>query len=200
MWLAYFFNLLSLLFVVCSLSLSSKFSKQMLIPLPLVGFQGQISGCSDSLWGKTSHLWTKPSIKLRRMDGTNTINSFSHSDLITDDGQKLNNWALTLCTILLGSDAQLWLTLWDPMESSPPDCSVHGFSWQEYYSGLQSNKCCCCCIAAVVSDSVWPRRRQPTRLPRPWDSPGKSTGVGCHCLLWKSNEYSSWNRCLRQNW
>ena len=25
--------------------------------------------------------------------------------------------------------------------------------------------------------------RQPTRLPRPWDSPGKNTGVGCHCLL-----------------
>ena len=24
---------------------------------------------------------------------------------------------------------------------------------------------------------------QPTRLPRPWDSPGKNTGVGCHCLL-----------------
>ena len=28
-----------------------------------------------------------------------------------------------------------------------------------------------------------PHRRQPTRLPRPWDSPGKSTGVGCHFLL-----------------
>ena len=26
-----------------------------------------------------------------------------------------------------------------------------------------------------------PHRRQPTRLPRPWDSPGKNTGVGCHC-------------------
>ena len=26
-------------------------------------------------------------------------------------------------------------------------------------------------------------RRQPTRLPRPWDSPGKDTGVGCHFLL-----------------
>ena len=26
-------------------------------------------------------------------------------------------------------------------------------------------------------------RRQPMRLPRPWDSPGKNTGVGCHCLL-----------------
>ena len=28
-----------------------------------------------------------------------------------------------------------------------------------------------------------PKTRQPTRLPRPWDSPGKSTGVGCHVLL-----------------
>ena len=34
-----------------------------------------------------------------------------------------------------------------------------------------------------MSDSVQPRRRQPTRLPRPWDSPGKNTGVGCHFLL-----------------
>ena len=36
---------------------------------------------------------------------------------------------------------------------------------------------------SVVSDSVRPHRRQPTRLPRPWDSPGKDTGVGCHFLL-----------------
>ena len=34
-----------------------------------------------------------------------------------------------------------------------------------------------------MSDSVWPHRRQPTRLPRPWDPPGKNTGVGCHFLL-----------------
>ena len=34
-----------------------------------------------------------------------------------------------------------------------------------------------------MSDSVWPHRQQPTRLPRPWDSPGKNTGVGCHFLL-----------------
>ena len=34
-----------------------------------------------------------------------------------------------------------------------------------------------------MSDSVRPHRRQPTRLPRPWDSPGKNTGVGCHFLL-----------------
>ena len=34
-----------------------------------------------------------------------------------------------------------------------------------------------------MSDSVWPHRRQPSRLPHPWDSPGKNTGVGCHFLL-----------------
>ena len=37
--------------------------------------------------------------------------------------------------------------------------------------------------AAVVSNSVQPPRRQPTRLPRPWASPGKNSGVGCHFLL-----------------
>ena len=34
-----------------------------------------------------------------------------------------------------------------------------------------------------MSNSVRPHRRQPTRLPCPWDSPGKNTGVGCHFLL-----------------
>ena len=34
-----------------------------------------------------------------------------------------------------------------------------------------------------MSDSVRPHRRQPTRLPRPCDSPGKNAGVGCHFLL-----------------
>ena len=34
-----------------------------------------------------------------------------------------------------------------------------------------------------MSDSVGPQRWQPTRLPYPWDSPGKNTGVGCHFLL-----------------
>ena len=34
-----------------------------------------------------------------------------------------------------------------------------------------------------MSDSVRPQRQQLTRLPRPWDSPGKNTGVGCNFLL-----------------
>ena len=36
---------------------------------------------------------------------------------------------------------------------------------------------------SVVSDSLRPHGLQPTMLLHPWDSPGKSTGVGCHFLL-----------------
>ena len=36
---------------------------------------------------------------------------------------------------------------------------------------------------SVVSDSSWPHGLQPSRLLHLWDLPGKSTGVGCHCLL-----------------
>ena len=34
-----------------------------------------------------------------------------------------------------------------------------------------------------MSDSLRPHRQKPTRLPHPWDSPSKNTGVGCHFLL-----------------
>ena len=61
-------------------------------------------------------------------------------------------------------------------------------TWPNWY--FLTNKallccCCCCCCwgASVVSDSVGPHRRQPTRLSGSWDSPGKNTGVGCHFLL-----------------
>ena len=53
-----------------------------------------------------------------------------------------------------------------------------------------------CCLPKMESQSaaaaakslqscptLWLHRRQPTRLPRPWDSPGKNTGVGCYFLL-----------------
>ena len=63
-----------------------------------------------------------------------------------------------------------------------------GFSRQEHWSGLplpcpmhESDKWKW--SRSVVSNSVRPHRRQPTRLPRPWDSPGKNTGVGCHFPL-----------------
>ena len=49
-----------------------------------------------------------------------------------------------------------------------------------------------CYVASVVSDSVRPHRRQPTRLPCPWDSPGKNTAVGCHFLLQCMKVESEW--------
>jgi len=60
-------------------------------------------------------------------------------------------------------------------------------SWEKKRSKRQRRKrkiCPCCCqVTSVVSDSVRPHGLQPTRLLRPWDSPGKNTGVGCHFLL-----------------
>ena len=63
-----------------------------------------------------------------------------------------------------------------------------GFSRQEHWSGLpfptpmhESEKWKWSC--SVVSDSSRPHGLQPTRLLCPWDFSGKSTGVGCHCLL-----------------
>ena len=41
-----------------------------------------------------------------------------------------------------------------------------------------------------MSDSVLPLRRQPTRLLCPWDFPGNSTGVGCHCLFPRLQEFA----------
>ena len=63
-----------------------------------------------------------------------------------------------------------------------------GFSRQEHWSGLsfpspvhESEKWKW--MRSVMSVFMWPHRWQPTRLPHPWDFPGKSSGVGCHCLL-----------------
>ena len=57
----------------------------------------------------------------------------------------------------------------------PP--SIRVFSNESFYFSSVQISC------SVVSDSVRPHRRQPTRLPCPWDSLGKNTGVGCYFLL-----------------
>ena len=63
-------------------------------------------------------------------------------------------------------------------------CEEKGLHSIIFFTHLSLISCCCCCeVASVVSDSVRLHRRQPTRLPRPWDSPGKNTGVGCHFLF-----------------
>ena len=76
------------------------------------------------------------------------------------------------------------------MDCSLPGSSIHGIfqarvlEWGAIAFSARVSCCCCCClVASVMSDSVRPHRRQPTRLPRRWDSPGKNTGVACHFLL-----------------
>ena len=49
---------------------------------------------------------------------------------------------------------------------------------------------CCCWVNSFVSDSVRCYRRQPTRLPHPWDPPGKNTGVGTYNSLHFANPKS----------
>jgi len=83
------------------------------------------------------------------------------------------------------SRVRLCATPWTAAHQAPLSL---GFSRQEHWSGLpfpppmhESEKWKW--SRSVVSDSSRPHGLQPTRLLRPWDFPGKSTGVGCHCLL-----------------
>ena len=81
-------------------------------------------------------------------------------------------------------------TLCDPTDGSPPGSPVPGILQATHWSGLpfpspmhESEKWKW--SRSVVSSSSQPHVLQPTRLLHPWDFPGKSTGVGCHCLLHK---------------
>ena len=89
--------------------------------------------------------------------------------------------------LLLSRFNNVWLCV-------TPETAAHqaplflGFSRQEHWSGLpfpspmhESEKWKW--SRSVMSDSSWPHELQPTRLLRPWGFPGKSIGVGCHCLL-----------------
>ena len=94
-------------------------------------------------------------------------------------------WAFSRCTCCRFSRVRLCATPQTAAHQAPPSL---GFSRQEHWSGLpfpspmrdsEKRKG----SRSVVSDSERPRGLQPTRLLCPWDFPGNSTGVGCHCLL-----------------
>ena len=83
------------------------------------------------------------------------------------------------------SRVRLCVTPWTAAHQAPPSL---GFSRQEHWSGLPfpspmhaSEKWKW--RRSVVSNPQRPRGQQPSRLLHPWGFPGKSTGVGCHCLL-----------------
>ena len=100
----------------------------------------------------------------------------------------IENWILSFISAAAAKSPQLCLTLCDPIDGSPPGSPSLGFSRQEHWSGLpfpfpmhESEKWKR--SHSVISDFSRPHGLQPTRLLHPWDFPGKSTGVGCHCLL-----------------
>ena len=81
---------------------------------------------------------------------------------------------------------QSCLTLCDPIDGSPTGSPVHGILQArtlEWVAISFSNAWKWKWSHSVVSNSPWPHGPQPSRLLHPWDFPGKSTGVGCHCLL-----------------
>ena len=91
-------------------------------------------------------------------------------------------------------------TLCNPIDGSPPVSPIPGIlqartlEWVAIsFSNHESEKWKW--SRSVVSNSSRPHGLQPTRLLRPWDFPGKSTGVGCHCLL-LSCFLSSTNECM----
>ena len=79
-------------------------------------------------------------------------------------------------------------TLCDPIDGSPPGSPVPGIlqegilEWVPLPSPMHESEKWKW-SRSVMSESSRPHGPQPTRLLRPWDFPGKSTGVGCHCLL-----------------
>ena len=94
-------------------------------------------------------------------------------------------WTNYLLLLSRFSRVQLCVNPWTAAHQAPPSL---GFSWQEHWSGLpvpspmhESEKWKWSRLD--VSDSSRPHGAQPTRLLHPWDFPGKSTGVGCHCVL-----------------
>ena len=77
-------------------------------------------------------------------------------------------------------------TLCDPIDGSPPGSPIPGILQArtlEWVAISFSNVWKWKWSRSVLSDSSWPHGLQPTRFLCPWDFPGKSTGVGCHCLL-----------------
>ena len=77
---------------------------------------------------------------------------------------------------------------------NPPPTSLQNLLMNEwknkiwYVHKMEYCHYCCCQVASVVSDSVRPHRRQPTRLCGPWDSLGKNTRVGCPLRNWMGRE------------
>ena len=137
-----------------------------------------LSACFIELLSKMSHFFfyfQQFAMCLNVIFLLNILIEFHSASWIAAAAAKLRQSCLTLC---------------DPIDSSLPGSSVPGIlqarilewvaisfssAWKWKWKWSRS----------VMSDPSQPHGLQPTRPLRPWDFPGKSTGVGCHRLLWK---------------
>ena len=80
-------------------------------------------------------------------------------------------WSMSLCIVLIFSCILIIGSYkkWDIRNGC-----YH--SWLNSHSAAAAKSLQSC-------PTLWPHRQPPTRLPHPWDSPGKNTGVGCHFFL-----------------
>ena len=91
-------------------------------------------------------------------------------------------------------------TLCDPIDGSPPGSAIPGIlqarvlEWGAIVFNAWKWKVKVKSLSRV--QLLAPHGLQPTRLLHPWDFPGKSTGVGCHCLLRHSHYFSSTHQPL----
>ena len=143
--------------------------------------EGKEDKCSV-LW---SHQYRSPKLRHSKIYGLGFI-FFSSTCMWSSQSTHLHNNPFRYRILLLShfSRVRLCATPQTAAHQAPPSL---GFSRQGHWSGLpfpsprhESEKWKW--SRSVVSDPQWPHGLQPSSLLHPWDFPGKSTGVGCHCL------------------
>ena len=92
-------------------------------------------------------------------------------------------------TAAAAASLQLCPTLCDPTDGSPPGSPVPGILQARTleWVAISFSNACKWKVKVKSRSHIWllaTHGLQPTRLLRPWDFPGKSTRVGCHCLRW----------------
>ena len=149
-------------------------------------------------------------IKLKKISARNHFTLWIHRDLgdlfvtaalmnlhLLIEKRKVNIFPKGQSAAAAAKLLQSCLTLCDPIDDSPPGSPVPGtlqartlewvaISFSNAWKWKVKVK-----LLSRVRPSVtpwtaafqWPHGLQPSRLLHPWDFPGKSTGVGCHCLL-----------------
>ena len=116
------------------------------------------------------------------------LNNWDILDSIQISGlsRKLGRFDNTELTLSHGDTGRSWIASQRacPLQFTTALLAVsQGHVYRLCDGGLHSICVSVCVSCSVASDSLWPHGLQTARLPWPWDSPGKNTGVDSHCLL-----------------